>query len=52
MTFSGQIIKKIEDHYPAIQSDEFNLFYVYHWIQCFVFTYNNTTVKENYFINK
>ena len=50
--FSGQIIKKIEDHYPAIQSDECNLFYVYNWIQCFILTYNDTTVKKNYFINK
>ena len=34
----GQIITKIEDHYPAIQSDECNLFYEYNWIQYFVLT--------------
>ena len=52
MTIPGQIIKKIEDHYPAIQSDKCNLFYEYNWIQCFVLTYNDTTFKKNYFISK
>ena len=30
-------IENCEDYYPLIQNDEFNLFHVYDWIQCFVY---------------
>ena len=40
-----------DDYYPCIK-DECNLFHVYNWIQFFVSMYNDTTSKENYFINE
>ena len=41
-----------DDYYPCMQQkDECNLFHLYNWIQFFVFMYNDTISKKNYFIN-
>ncbi len=34
---TNNIEKIFEDYYPSIQSDKFNLFHVYNWIQYFVY---------------
>ena len=44
--------ENFEHYYSAIQSDEFNLFHVYNWIQFFVPMYNDMISKKNYFINE
>ncbi|MGE5634855.1 MAG: hypothetical protein ACM3VV_06445, partial [Deltaproteobacteria bacterium] len=46
-------IESFDDYYPCMQKDDgCNLFHVYNWIQFFVSMYNDTTSKNNYFINE
>ena len=45
-------IESFDDYYPCMQKDECNLLHVYNWIQFFVSMYNDTTFKNNYFINE
>ena len=45
-------IESFDDYYPCMQKDECNLLHVYNWLQFFVTMYNDTTSKNNYFINE
>ena len=48
--FQGRT-ENFDDYYQGIRN-EYSLFHMYNWIQFFVYVYDDTVSKKNYYINK